>query len=708
MTEQTGTRLPDSAQERRIFKLDALTGLPGREALLERLDALGECSHCGLLCIDIDQLAALNEAMGLSAGDRLLTEVGRRIATHCGTSDFLARFGGDEFALLVQEVDTPTQLEQIATQLVEALRQPYVIAGRELFISTSIGLSYDSPLLLQHAEAALARTKVAARGNWLRYTEAMARSLGEHFHFETELRVATESGQFLVYYQPKASCRSGAITGFEALVRWNHPTRGIVPPSEFIPTLEKTGLIERVGAWVLRSACQQLKAWESMGFASLQMAVNVSLRQLANPDFPELVASILSEFELTASRLELELTESMLMHDVTKSEKILFRLKALGVSLSIDDFGTGYSSLAYLKRLPIDKLKIDRSFVQDITIDPNDASITRAIIGMAHSLKMTVIAEGVETEAQLATLVSEQCETVQGYYISKPLPAALATDKLTSGWVIPPFLLGRPTKERTLLLVDDEESILLALKRLLRREDYRVLCASSGLEGLELLAKNDVDVVVSDQRMPHMTGEEFLRRTKELYPQTIRIVLSGFADMQSITNAINQGAIYKFMSKPWDDRELKDGIQEAFRRKEKQDEELRLVNDIAVANRDLNESNQSLVMMLDEQSHSTMISQAALHIAQENLYLLPVPVLGLDPDGMAVLGNEAYAKLALPMEDCAALAAMVPPWPRAHSFSFSYTDKKGNVWRILGRHLPSTNRHRGTVLAFLNQEVPHG
>jgi len=708
MTERTGTGLTESGQERRILKLDALTGLPGREALLERIDALESTARCGLLCIDIDQLAALNEAMGLSAGDRLLTEVGRRVATHCGASDLLVRFGGDEFALLVQEVDTPAQLELIATQLVETLHQPYLIAGRELFISTSIGAAYAHPLLLQHAEAALARAKVSARGNWLLYTDAMARSLGEHFHFETELRAAMEAEQFLVYYQPKASCRSGAITGFEALVRWNHPTRGIVPPSEFIPSLEKTGLIERVGAWVLRTACQQLKTWEAMGFATLQMAVNVSLRQLADPSFPELVAAVLSELELPASRLELELTESMLMHDVTKSEKILFRLKALGVSLSIDDFGTGYSSLAYLKRLPIDKLKIDRSFVQDITTDPNDASITRAIIGMAHSLKMTVIAEGVETEAQLATLVGEQCETVQGYFISKPMPAALATDKLTSGWVIPPFLLGRPTKERTLLLVDDEESILLALKRLLRREDYRVLCASSGLEGLELLAKNDVDVVVSDQRMPHMTGEEFLRRTKELYPQTIRIVLSGFADMQSITSAINQGAIYKFMSKPWEDKELKDGILEAFQRKEKQDAELRLVKNISVANRDLHQSNQSLVMMLDEQSHSAMISQAALQIAQENLYLLPVPVLGLDPDGLAVLGNEAYAKLALAFEDCAALAALVPPWPRNNSFSFAYTDQKGNCWRMLGRHLTSTARHRGTVLAFMNQEVLHG
>jgi EAL domain-containing protein (putative c-di-GMP-specific phosphodiesterase class I)/FixJ family two-component response regulator len=524
---------------------------------------------------------------------------------------------------------------------------------------------------------------------------------------EAELRLALERQQFLVYYQPKASCRSGAVTGFEALLRWRHPTRGIVAPAEFVPLLEQAGLIQSVGAWVLRSACQQLKVWIEAGHSTLQMAVNLSMRQLEDADFPEQVGRILSELEVPANQLELELTESMLMHDLVQTEALLHRLKDLGVRLSIDDFGTGYSCLSYLKRLPIDTLKVDRSFVQDITTDPNDASITRAIIGMAHSLKMTVVAEGVETDAQLATLVAEHCETVQGYFLSKPLPGERATAFLASGWRIPSALLGRPAKERTLLLVDDEDSIVSALKRLLRREDYRILSANSGAQGLELLAKNDVDVVLSDQRMPEMTGEEFLRRTKELYPSTVRIVLSGYADMQSITRAINQGAIYKFMSKPWDEKTLKEGIQEAFRRKERIDVRQRHLQDIAAANDTLHKDKQSLALLLDAQSHTAMVSQAALQIAQENLYQLPLPVIGMDPSGLVVLRNEAFYALALPPDACLELVAQFPVPCNEQPFTLAYQDPAGAGWRILARHLVNAGQHRGTVLAFIAEEPPH-
>ncbi len=687
--------LPD----RRGAKVDELTGLPGRDALLGRIATLPDSAECGMLCVDIDQLAALNEAMGLSAGDQLIAEVARRIAASAGPADLLVRLDGDAFALLLDLTGKPQSLERIAAAMVHALCAPYLLAGREVFISASMGAAYGGRLLLQHAETALARAKESARGGWLMYSEDMARSLGEYFHLETELRQAIDGEQFLVYYQPKASCRTGAVTGFEALLRWNHPSRGIVPPSEFIPRLEKSGLIQRVGAWVLRSACVQLKEWLQAGYGDLHMAINLSLRQLADPDFPDQVRDIVEEIQVPLDRIELEITESMLMYDVDQAEKSLRRLKGLGLHLSIDDFGTGYSSLSYLKRLPIDTLKVDRSFVQDITIDPNDASITRAIISMAHSLKLKVVAEGVEAEAQIATLVLEQCETIQGYYISKPLPAAAASAFLASGWRIPPQLLGRPAKERTLLLVDDEEGILMALRRLLRREDYRILCGRSGAEGLELLAKNDVDVVLSDQRMPEMTGEEFLRRTKELYPHTVRMVLSGFADMESITNAINQGAIYKFMCKPWDEKTLKDGIQEAFQRKEINDRHQRMLSDIAQANDHLNKDNQSLAVQLDAQSHTAMISQAALYIAQENLNQLPVPVMGLDPSGLVVLRNEAA--LSIPQQACLDLAAQFPPALHSQPFHLEYQEPGGRRWQVMARHLLSEHQHRGTVLAFI-------
>jgi YesN/AraC family two-component response regulator len=253
-----------------------------------------------------------------------------------------------------------------------------------------------------------------------------------------------------------------------------------------------------------------------------------------------------------------------------------------------------------------------------------------------------------------------------------------------------------------LLLVDDEESILLALKRLLRREDYRILCGMSGAEGLELLAKNDVDVVVSDQRMPEMTGEEFLRRTKELYPDMVRMVLSGFADMESITKAINQGAIYKFMSKPWDEKTLKEGIQEAFQRKEKNDRRQRMLSDIAIANDHLHKDNQSLAVMLDKQSHTAKISQAALYIAQENLNKLPVPVMGLDPSGLVVLRNEACCELSIPLESCLALVDQFPQAQHGDPFHLDYQEPSGRRWHIVARHLLTDQQHRGTVLAFIN------
>jgi diguanylate cyclase (GGDEF)-like protein len=698
---------PDILEEPRTLFLDALTGLPGRDALLAHIEQHEAHTNTGLLCIDMDQLAALNEAMGLTAGDMLLAEAARRIALHAGNTHFLVRYGGDEFAMLMPSVESAAAIERKASDVLDALRRPYLIAGREVFVGASIGIAFASTPLLQHAETALARAKISARGSWCMYSPGIARARCERFHLKTELGQALEQAQFEVYYQPKASCRSGAVTGFEALIRWNHPQRGLIAPSEFIPALEESGLIERVGAWVLKESCMQLKRWDAMGHSTLQIAVNVSLRQLADPAFAELVGNTLSETHLAPQRLELELTESMLMHDSVSAEALLRRLKALGIRLAIDDFGTGYSSLAYLKRLPIDTIKIDRAFVQDITTDPNDASITRAIVGMAHSLKMAVVAEGVETEAQLSTLVAEQCESVQGYYIGKPMSADNALAFLATGWHIAPEILGRPAKARTLLLVDDEESIVLALKRLLRREGYRILSASSGAEGLDLLAKNDVDVIVSDQRMPHMTGEEFLRRTKELYPDTVRMVLSGYADMQSITNAINRGAIYKFLSKPWDDQSLKEHIQEAFRRKELSDESRRLVNDIAVANTDLNRSNQSLASLLDEQSHSAMIGHAALAMAQETLHLLPAPVLGLDPQGMVVLRNESFFELHLAQDAYATLAAGCPPWQHTASFFLEITDQEQQHWNIAGRHLVTGNQHRGTVFVFLQQACHH-
>lgn len=689
---------------RAAAKLDGLTGLPGRDVLLERLGRSDDSSACGMLCIDIDQMSIFNEALGLTAGDMLIAEVARRIASTVDAGDFVARLDGDEFALLFERLLGKEQIEKLANSLMQTLCAPYLIAGQELLVSVSIGGALDSKQLLAHAQTALAQAKTSKRGCWLLYSSAMARTVENHFQLEGELRQAIVCEQFQVYYQPKAQCRNGAISGFEALVRWEHPRRGIVSPTEFIPSLEKTGLIEQVGAWVLRTACAQLKAWFADGFSDLQMAVNLSVRQLSDPEFPNLVRSILEEIGIPAGRIEMEVTESMLMHDISRAELSLRQLSALGLQLSIDDFGTGYSSLSYLKCLPITCIKVDRSFVKDITIDPNDASITRAIISMAHSLKMKVVAEGVESEAQISTLVADRCDYIQGYYISKPVPAQTATGLLRSGWTIPDHLLSRPAHVRTLLLVDDEESILLALRRLLRKEGYHILCGKSGAEGLELLATHDVDVVISDQRMPEMTGVEFLRRTREMYPQTIRLVLSGFADMASITHAINQGSIYKFLSKPWDEKSLKEGIREAFERKEKNDSRRRLLSEVVASKDHLERDNQLLTMRLNEQAHSTLIGRTALNIAQDNLTQLPVPVLAFDPAGLLVLRNDAFKEQEIDLASCLSFVHQFPPPNMRDIFKLTYKASDRVCWQISARHLHSGKQHRGTVLVFISVE----
>jgi CheY-like chemotaxis protein len=307
------------------------------------------------------------------------------------------------------------------------------------------------------------------------------------------------------------------------------------------------------------------------------MAVNVSGRQIQSSNLCETVRIALASSGLASSSLELELTESQLMKDAEGIIGLLERLKAMGVKLSVDDFGTGYSSLAYLKRFPIDCLKVDQAFVRDIIVDANDVSITRAIITLAHNLKLKVIAEGVETEGQLGLLIANHCDEVQGYYFSRPLPVDEATALLQSGRSLDSQMMVGMKKNRTLLLVDDEANILSSLKRLLRKDGYTIFTATSADQGLELLASHPIDVVVSDQRMPGVSGIEFLRRIKTLHPETVRLVLSGYTDLQAVTDAINEGAIYKFLTKPWDDDILRANIKEAFVKKEIDDETRRAV-----------------------------------------------------------------------------------------------------------------------------------
>jgi len=378
-----------------------------------------------------------------------------------------------------------------------------------------------------------------------------------------ELRDALAAREFVLHYQPKVELATGQVVGCEALLRWQHPQRGLVMPGEFLDAAEASDMILELGEWVLRTGCAQIVAWHDAGAPAVALAVNLSGRQFRDERLPERVASALRDTGLQPPALELDLTEAIVMEDAANFVTRLAALKALGIRLSLDDFGTGYSNLSYLKRFPLDFLKVDRSFVQDVTTSPDDAAIVRAVISLGHSLGLAVVAEGVETEAQVEWLRRERCEQIQGYVFSRPLPAAQFEALLRSRKGLPSRGTGAQDG-KTLLIVDDDAGVAASVVRVLRRDGYHVLTAPNAKDALDLMALNVVHVVISDHRMPAMTGAELLGKVKLLYPDTVRILFSGYIEIEALTEAVNRGAIYRFLLKPWDDETLRESVRQAF------------------------------------------------------------------------------------------------------------------------------------------------
>ena len=518
---------------------------------------------------------------------------------------------------------------------------------------------------------------------------------------------ALARGEFEVFYQPKVSCLSGAIVGVEALVRWRHPDCGLIAPADFIPTLERLNLIGALGTWVLTQACAQVGRWQAVGLEPPVVAVNLSARQFESGDLLDHVRQAISASGIAPDMLELELTESLLMRHVDVVIKTLTQLHAYGVRVSVDDFGTGYSSLAYLKQFPLDAVKIDRSFIRDITADPNDASITRAIITMAHQLKLKVIAEGVETEGQLKLLVANQCDEIQGYYFSRPVPASEMETMLREKRSLAQELLSTGQRQRTILIVDDEQPIINSLCRLLRQDGYNILCATNAMEGLEILATNEVDVVLSDQRMPGMTGVEFLRRVKSIHPGTVRMVLSGYADLQSVTDAINEGAIYKYLTKPWDRERLRSLVQEAFRQKERADENHEGESVLAKANADIAYTHGRGHHLASDGEQCGQWSASGALSAQDVLVQLDFPIVGVDPEGMVVYANE-HAQSALGATDSLPGQCAAQVLPGALALWVGTTRRRETRWqgasavyRVLVLPMTLQARAGGTLLVLL-------
>jgi diguanylate cyclase (GGDEF)-like protein/PAS domain S-box-containing protein len=432
--------------ERQIYQLahrDTLTGMANRlafnQTLIRDLDlARRDQSVLALAFIDLDRFKDINDIFGHDVGDQLLIQAADRLKDSVRDTDLVARLGGDEFVVILSPVIDAASATQVAEKIRQALDQPYHIDGRALRSTPSIGMAFypgdgtTGDVLMKKADTAMYHAKALGRNNVQLYAQGMEEATRQRIEIEHELRVALDAGQFELHYQPQFDRATSRCVGVEALIRWRHPLRGLVPPLQFIAIAEQSGIIVPLGEWVLNEACRQLRAWRELGLLDLTMSVNLSSQQLAHSLLLEFIEKTLALHDLPCTCLELEITESMLMEDIDASIDKLKAIKKMGVRLAIDDFGTGYSSLSYLKQLPIDTLKLDRSFVKDIETDPSDVAICKSTITLAHNLELKVVAEGVETQGQRDFLALHHCDIFQGYLFSKPLPAEQLFDLLAS------------------------------------------------------------------------------------------------------------------------------------------------------------------------------------------------------------------------------------------------------------------------------------
>jgi diguanylate cyclase (GGDEF)-like protein len=445
---------------RHLAFYDSLTGLPNRALFREQLGyALVQAQRhdriLGVLFLDLDNFKRVNDTLGHGAGDALLNQVAQRLSDVLRSGDRVsrmnggtafpevARMGGDEFIVLLTQLEHASDAARVTQRILEALRRPFPLQGREVVVSASIGIALypadapDQDTLLMNADTAMYHAKELGRDSYQFYNRSMNATAFERLSLESDLRKAIEREELRLYYQPKIDVCRGCIVGAEALVRWLHPQMGLVSPAQFIPLAEQSGLIKPIGDWVLATACRHSRQWQNAGHPPVPVAVNLSGVNFRDSCLPELVGRVLRESGIRPGQLELEVTESVLMHEVEELTQLLRYLKEIGVRLAIDDFGTGYSSLSYLKRFPLDTLKIDRSFVRDIATSPGDKAITSAIVALARNLGVEVVAEGVETRAQADVLQALGCNVVQGFLYCRPIPEPEFVSLLHRGVTVP-------------------------------------------------------------------------------------------------------------------------------------------------------------------------------------------------------------------------------------------------------------------------------
>lgn len=554
---------------------DATSGLLRPHVLKENLatelvGAIERCCRLIVCHVDIDRFSVIGEAYGFDFSEKVTRAVADRLAQRVPDKRLMGSMGADKFVVAFVDVASVIDQLELAQGLAEVLATPLLIEAVDLRLTVSIGVSCfpdtaaSRTELLQQA-AMSARTAKRNGGDSVHVF-----SQAEHQHFVDRLQMgallrgAVKRGEMEIHYQPVVDTAKREITGMEALVRWRHPELGLVMPERFIGLAEDFGMIAEIGRWVLRNACLQARRWLDHGVGEFTLSVNVSGMQMRSEQLLDDVSRALGDARLPARLLELDLTESVIMGNVEHVAFIMHELRKMGLKLAIDDFGVGRSSLGHMQRLSVNRLKIDRSFVSAVSDNVNAARICRAVIGLAHEFGFTVVAKGVETPVQLAFLERNGCEFIQGHYFSGPVDADALLAMLRRPQLGSPDSAGAEHGD-AILLVDDEPNVLRALARLLRRDGYQIFTATTFKEAFDILGTNDVQVVVSDHRMPDGKGTEFLGRVKMTHPGTVRLILSGYADLGVVTEAINGGAVYRFLTKPWNDEELRETMREAMR-----------------------------------------------------------------------------------------------------------------------------------------------
>ncbi|TYT26286.1 EAL domain-containing protein [Luteimonas viscosa] len=526
-----------------------------------------------LLHVDIDMLQLVNVNMGEAVGDQVLAAVAQRLRKAMPQAASLWRLCSDEFIACIPYREGEPNGEALADLFRDALEGPLSIPPYTLPVTVSIGIAVfpehgaDAAALLASAERALRQSKRAGHNNVGLYSGTQAKAASEG-GFADRFVQALENDELRLYYQPQVAAQDGGLVGFSALLRWDSTDNGLLRPNRFLGRVERAGLSSRLGLWVVDAAMQQLVSWRERGLDYLALSIHLDGMLLARADCLDAIGERLHRHQLRASSFEFELPEGALALDAYRIHDTLTGLRALGATLTVQDFGKGGLGFAALAQYPLDRLQIGRSFIRNVASDPRSAAIVRGIIAMGHRLGMKLTAKGVETEAELGFLRRNHCDFFLGHLFSPPLPAEVL-DPLVQRRFLLPSAFADTHPERTLLLLDDEDNVLRSLVRLFRRDGYKVLTANSVREAFDLLASNSVQVIVSDQRMPDMSGTEFLAKVRDLYPDTVRMVLSGYTDLATITEAINRGAIYRFLTKPWNDDELRGHIEAAFRSHER-------------------------------------------------------------------------------------------------------------------------------------------